>query len=327
MKFSIIIPVKSINDYVRETVPYVQALTSFEWELFIIPNNMENNEWQEDGRVTILDSGRVGPADKRDLGAQRASGDILVFLDDDSYPEPNILEVASKRFNDSEVVAVGGPGVTPPTDNFWQRVSGAVFLSKFTGGAPERYISVGHAREMDDWPSVNLMVRKSVFLSVGGFDSKYWPGEDTMLCLKLKKIGKKLMYEPNMVVWHHRRAGFGTHFKQVGAYGLHRGFFAKKYPDTSFRLKYFLPTMFLLFVLFTLLNILYSFLSIIFINIGWTIYGLVLIMGAFDAAKFERLSVVIMSMLYVPLTHLYYGFWFLIGFFKQGELVSRLRNA
>ena len=69
-KFSIIIPVKSINDYVRETVPYIQALTRYEWELFIIPNNMENNEWQEDGRVTILDSGRVGPADKRDLGAQ-----------------------------------------------------------------------------------------------------------------------------------------------------------------------------------------------------------------------------------------------------------------
>jgi GT2 family glycosyltransferase len=326
VKFSIIIPVKSINDYVRETVPYVQALTSFEWELFIIPNNMENNEWQEDGRVTILDSGRVGPADKRDLGAQRASGDILVFLDDDSYPEPNILEVASKRFNDSEVVAVGGPGVTPPTDNFWQRVSGAVFLSKFTGGAPERYISVGHAREMDDWPSVNLMVRKSVFLSVGGFDSKYWPGEDTMLCLKLKKIGKKLMYEPNMIVWHHRRAGFMAHLKQVGAYGLHRGFFAKKYPDTSFRLKYFLPSV---FVLFIAISLFYSLLPNSAKNatiLGWIVYMISLILGGFEILKHERKLVTLSSLLFVLPTHLYYGLNFIYGYvLKNNNNISKLR--
>jgi GT2 family glycosyltransferase len=310
---------------VRETVPYIQALTGFEWELFIIPNKIESNEWQEDGRVTILESGRVGPADKRDLGAQRASGDILVFLDDDSYPEPNILEVASKRFNDSEVAAVGGPGVTPPTDNFWQRVSGAVFLSKFTGGAPERYVSVGHAREVDDWPSVNLMVRKNVFLAVGGFDSKYWPGEDTMLCLKLKKNGKKLMYEPNMIVWHHRRAGLLNHLKQVGSYGLHRGFFAKKYPDTSFRFKYFLPSA---FVLFTIVSLFYLLLPSLAQNAtiyGWTIYIISLILGGSEILKHERGLVTLTSLFFVVPTHFYYGLNFLYGYFVKQKLVSILR--
>jgi len=325
VKFSIIIPVKSINDYVRETVPYIQALTGFEWELFIIPNKIESNEWQKDGRISILESGRVGPADKRDLGAQRASGDILVFLDDDSYPEPNILEVASKRFNDSEVVAVGGPGVTPPTDNFWQRVSGAVFLSKFTGGAPERYVSVGHAREMDDWPSVNLMVRKNVFLTVGGFDSKYWPGEDTMLCLKLKKIGKKLMYEPNMIVWHHRRAGFIAHLKQVGAYGLHRGFFAKKYPDTSFRLKYFLPSVFVLFIAISLFYLLLPNLAQNATILGWTVYMISLILGGFEILKHERKLVTLSSLLFVLPTHLYYGLNFIYGYVLKKNIISKLR--
>tara|TARA_Y100000031_G_C8095147_1_gene326070 strand:- start:19 stop:267 length:249 start_codon:yes stop_codon:yes gene_type:complete len=73
MLFSIIIPVKSINDYIRETVPYIQALTGYEWELFIIPNNPEDTEWIEDKRITVVDSGRVGPADKRDLGAKRST--------------------------------------------------------------------------------------------------------------------------------------------------------------------------------------------------------------------------------------------------------------
>ena len=200
LKFSIIIPVKAINSYVRETVPHIQRLSNANWELFIIPNEEEINEWVEDDRIHIISSGRVGPADKRDMGARLADGSFLVFLDDDSYPEPNLLEVATRYFLDLEVIALGGPGITPTSNNFWQRVSGAVFLSRFTGGAPERYVPIGVSRQMDDWPSVNLIVRRKGFLEVGGFDCKYWPGEDTKLCMKLKQTGKKLIYVPGMVV-------------------------------------------------------------------------------------------------------------------------------
>jgi GT2 family glycosyltransferase len=249
----------------------------------------------------------------------------LVFLDDDSYPEPDILVVATKHFDDTDVIAVGGPGITPPTDGFWRRVSGAVFLSKYTGGAPERYVSVGQSKEMDDWPSVNLMVRRSVFLSVGGFDCQYWPGEDTKLCLKLKETGKKLMYEPNMVVWHHRRSGIGTHLKQVGAYGLHRGFFAKKYPETSFRLKYFVPSIFTLFFIISLFSLLLPELVKSMLIFGWALYGLVLIVGGFDILKYENLPIMIMSLLFVLPTHLYYGLNFIYGYFIKDKLISQLR--
>lgn len=325
MKFSIIIPVKSINDYVRETVTYIQALTTYEWELFIIPNNFEYNEWYKDNRITILESGKVGPANKRDLGAQKATYDILVFLDDDSYPDPNILELASKIFNDSSVIAVGGPGITPADDSFWQRVSGAVFLSKYTGGSPDRYLSIGCKKEIDDWPSVNLMVRRDTFLSVGGFDSNYWPGEDTMLCLKLKKTGKKLIYEPNMIVYHHRRAGFFSHLKQVGAYGLHRGFFAKKYPETSCKIKYFLPSA---LVLFFSLNTLFALLPSIFQNIlifGWCVYIISLLLGFLQILKYENFLVSIVALFFVLPTHLYYGLNFLYGYLFKKKLVSKLR--
>jgi len=288
LKYSIIIPVKSINDYVRETVPYIQALRGPEWELFVIPNNIEENEWLEDDRISLLNSGRVGPADKRDLGAEKSSGDILVFLDDDSYPNLNILEIADSYFANPEIIALGGPGVTPKNDTFWQKVSSAVFLSQFTGGAPERYVSVGQAREMDDWPSVNLMVRRDIFLSVSGFDCKYWPGEDTRLCLKLKNTGKKLMYVPEMVVWHHRRSGMLLHLKQVGAYGLHRGFFARNYPETSLKIKYFAPTLFSVLVFASIIiellpNDIYPYHSLL-----WLIYGFALLAGFLQILKYEK---------------------------------------
>lgn len=324
-RFSIIIPVKAINDCIRETVPHIQKLTDFEWELLIIVNDDDDIEWLDDSRIKIVASGKVGPADKRDLGASIATGDILVFLDDDSYPESNQLLVASQYFIDPDVIAVGGPGRTPPSDNFWQRVSGAVFLSRFTGGAPERYAPLGQARPIDDWPSVNLMVRRDIFLAVGGFDCKYWPGEDTELCLKLKETGKKLVYAPDMTVWHHRRDGLRAHLKQVGAYGLHRGYFARQRKKTSFRLKYFAPSAFTLFVLASLLGPWLPELGWKVLIGGWLVYGVMLLVGMAEALKFERFPVVLMSLIFLPPTHFCYGVQFVRGYTERRELVSSFR--
>ncbi len=320
--FSIIIPVKSINDYVRETVPHIQRLAGPQWELMVIPNEEEPNEWPEDGRVRVFPSGRVGPAAKRDMGAVQAKGEILVFLDDDSYPAKDLLVVAEQYFADLSIVALGGPAITPPNDGFWQRVSGAVFLSKFSGGAPERYVPVGMARTVQDWPSVNLMVRKDDFLAIGGFDSPYWPGEDTKLCLDLvQKTGKGIMYVPEMRVWHHRRAGLGEHLRQVGGYGLHRGYFAKKYPETSRRIQYFIPTCFLIFVVSNaFIPVFNTQLQIGFCAI-WICYIAALYMVWCDIRKYETVAVAVLGVLYTILTHLWYG-----GRFAQGLVTKNLKT-
>ncbi len=324
LKFSIIIPVKAINDYVRETVPHIQALDSNEWELIILPNELDRNEWSDD-RIKIVSSGRMGPAAKRDMGANIANGEILVFLDDDSYPSHNLLSVASPYFDNEEVVAIGGPAITPSSDSFWQKVSGAVFLSKYSGGNPERYISIGSVKQVDDWPSVNFMVRRNDFIEVGGFDSLYWPGEDTKLCFDLiEKTNKKILYIPTLLVWHHRRSGLRAHLKQIGAYGLHRGYFAKKYPRTSCKPLYFMPTALFLFVIASFLLLwLPEFLKIIILT-GWVVYGGALLFSFKDITKYEAVNVAICAVFYIFLTHLYYGFNFMRGL-VTANLVSKLR--
>jgi cellulose synthase/poly-beta-1,6-N-acetylglucosamine synthase-like glycosyltransferase len=324
VKFTIIIPVKSINNFVRETVPSIQALTRHDWELIILPNEQDQDEWR-DRRIRIVSSGKVGPAKKRDMGGALANGEILVFLDDDSYPEPSILDIASKYFEEEAVAALGGPAITPPQDSFWQRVSGAVFLSKLSGGAPERYVPVGEVRPVDDWPSVNLMVRRQAFLDIGGFNSPYWPGEDTKLCLDLiQKTKKKILYIPQMKVWHHRRAGLAAHLKQVGGYGLHRGYFVKHYPETSRKLLYFAPSAFVLFALAS------SFVpdswpstTWLFLT-GWIVYGLALLKAWLDMLEYETLTVALAGVVYTVATHLWYGTRFIQGLLTQ-NLVSRLR--
>ena len=326
IKFSIIIPVKVINDYVRETVPYIQSLDRNDWELIILPNELGRNEWGDE-RIQIVSSGRVGPAAKRDMGAKLAQGEILVFLDDDSYPSPNLLSVASPYFESRDVVAIGGPAITPSTDSFWQKVSGAVFLSKLSGGCPERYLSIGESKEIDDWPSVNFMVRREEFMQIGGFDSPYWPGEDTKLCHDLlQKTDKKILYVPHLIVWHHRRSGLRAHLKQIGAYGLHRGYFARVYPKNSCKLLYFVPTFFLVFALVSLDYLITKPLNYEggLLCVGWIAYVLGLIKAYKDIKKVESSSIAFAAIPYIFLTHIWYGAKFAQGLFTP-YLVSKLR--
>lgn len=176
-----------------------------------------------------------------------ARGEIVAFLDDDAFPRADWLKNAVVHFRDPMVAAVGGPAITPATDTLRQKASGAVYASRLvSGNFFYRYIP-GKQREVDDYPSCNFLARKSIMQELGGFDTVFWPGEDTKLCLDItKKLGKKIIYDPRVLVWHHRRSLFKNHLRQIANYALHRGYFAKKYPQTSLKIAYFIPTLFLL---------------------------------------------------------------------------------
>lgn len=242
---SIIIPLVRINDYFLELYPHLLSLDYENYEIIVLPDEPVSEDFPG---IKIIPTGKVSPAIKRDIGAEKARGELLFFLDDDSYPEKDWIRKTLPYFKDQSIAAIGGPAITPSNDSFLQKVSGAVFLTKVGGGIPERYYSKGKTKEIDDWPSVNLIVRKSIFTKIGGFKSEYWPGEDTKLCLEIIKEGGKILYAPDVIVWHHRRPGLLRHLKQIGNYGLHRGFFAKRYPETSFKLLYFIPVFFVLYL-------------------------------------------------------------------------------
>ena len=192
-------------------------------------------------------SGRPGA--KRNLAIRDARGEILVFIDDDAYPKNDFLNVLGRDFEDENIIAVGGPAMTPRESKFWQRVSGATFLSPLSGGFPERYRPYGKNKFVADWPTVNLSIRKQAFEELGGFVGDYWPGEDTKLGYDLlMKKNARILYDPELIVYHHRREGLVKHVKQVSAYGLHRGFFAKKFSETSRNWRYFMPSLFVLFI-------------------------------------------------------------------------------
>ena len=322
--YSFIIPVKEINDYVRESVPNILKIKRNDFEIIIYPDRKNEESWLHARQIA---TGPGGPAMKRSLAIKDARGKILIFIDDDAYPDKNFLDVLDKDFQYKSIVAVGGPALTPRDDSFLQKVSGSVFLSSLSGGFPERYVPTGKPRFVEDWPSVNLSVRKEDFKDTGGFDSEYWPGEDTKFCLDLIRVSKKkILYDPRLIVYHHRREGLRRHLNQVGNYGLHRGYFAKRFPGTSLRLKYFIPSALLIFIIAgSILSLLYPAIFKFYL-LGLSFYVLALIKAFRDIRKYEKnLFIALHSLYYIFFTHLSYGYKFLQGLLFTRHLKSKLR--
>jgi glycosyltransferase involved in cell wall biosynthesis len=321
-KFSIIIPVRAINSYLRENIYHLRKLNYKNFEVLIILDEKEEYNFEGDFRFKLLTVGNKGPGEKRNIGAKSSTGDILVFLDDDAFPSNTWLDHAAAIFEKNDIYALGAPAVTPPNAGFFERVSGRVMESRLASHDTVYRHTPLASRLIDDYPTVNLFVRKEAFVKVGGFNENFWPGEDTKLCLDLVAyFNRKFLYDPHPIVYHHRRMIFTPHLKQVSRYGRHRGHFAKIFPDNSRVLWYFIPSF---FVLGLALGPLFSF---IFPPL-WLVYFVVLYVYFFflvnEVIKAMLYDKSILSGLLVGvsifLTHVVYGANFLIGFLRRPRL-------
>ena len=219
------------------------------FEVIVLPD--EEGLAAADARTVVIPTGKVRPAEKRNRGITAAKGEIVAFIDDDAYPDARWLENAVKYFGEPTIGALGGPGVTPPNDGFWATCGGRVYENVFVSGNYRyRYLGGRVRKDIDDYPSCNLFVRKDVLDQIGGYRTDFWPGEDTLLCEDIvRKAKKRIVYDPWTLVYHHRRPLFGPHLRQLGRYGFHRGYFVKRFPATSCRLSYFVPTLFVAYLL------------------------------------------------------------------------------
>ena len=301
---SIIIAAKEVSEYLAECMENCLNLDYPEFEIIFLPDKEECLNYKD---VSVIPTGETGPATKRNMGVKESKGEIVAFIDDDVFPAKDWLKNAVRNFIDPEVAAVGGPAVTPDKDDVMQKASGLVYSSKLVSGEYSyRYIK-GTRKEVKDFPSCNLIVRKNIFERLGGFNTNFWPGEDTVLCLEItKKLGKKIIYEPNALVYHHRRRLFKEHLKQVINYAKHRGYFVKRFPETSKKFSYFVPS---LLVAGIVTGAFFMGLCAFFRSVYFIILGIYLISVAFETVKSRNLLVFPGIML----THLAYGVFFIKG--------------
>ncbi len=161
-------------------------------------------------------------------GAAKARGSFLVFLNNDTEVTPGWLGALRETFEFEPRAGLVGAKLIFP-DGRLQEAGGIIWgdgsgwnRGKFKDPQKPEY---NFLREVDYCSAACLMVRKALFESVGGFDSKYAPAyyEDTDLAFKVRALGYKVLYQPFCAIIHFEGATSGT--------DLSSG--AKKYQETN----------------------------------------------------------------------------------------------
>lgn len=328
---SIIIPLKKINDYIKEETKYLLEQTYKNFEVVILPDSFSEEEIDldifRDKRIKIIETGAIPPALKRAKGVENSNGEILAFLDDDTYPEKDWLKNSLRAMETKNINALGGPAITSPKDNFSKQISGLIYGSALMSGKHKARYIPDKVQYVNDYPSCNFIITKELYKRVGGFDGEYWPGEDTILCNNIMKVNEKILYTPEALVYHHRRDLLFGHFKQLKGYAWHRGYFVKKFGGNSFELSYFIPSIFLLWTIFlpialtlklpTLINDLIPALSqtaITVLLIAPHILYFICLIGSW-ISSFSLIKG-FCKIVGIFLSHCVYGFFFIKGFLR-----------
>ena len=148
-------------------------------------------------------------------GRREARGNYLVFLNNDTLVTAGWLNSLRGTFAFEPHAGLVGAKLLYP-DGKLQEAGGIIWRdgSGWNRGKldnPKRP-EYNFLREVDYCSGACLMIRKSLYLSLGGFDTKYAPGyyEDADLAFKVREQGLKVLYQPMSEVIHYEGVTGGT---------------------------------------------------------------------------------------------------------------------
>lgn len=325
--FSIIIPTRQIGSYlIDETLPALEAQTFRAFDVHIITDESSTSHQKLTKKYSWLriihNNIQTKPGEKRDLIAKRTPATILAFIDDDVFPPPDWLKKAHQIIEKKKnIAALGGPGVVPPKVSFWEKVFDSVLRTWIGSGSYTYRFVPMRTQFVDDYPTMNLMIRKDIFIKIGGFDNKHWPGEDSKLLNKLSKVTKeKILYHPDALVYHHRRDSLMGHIKQHMNYGKTRGAFAAEGDTNSTSFMYVIPAIFVLYLV-ALLFLLLTWGPTWWIqlySVGVILYGALMIYTFFQSfLMYEDIIIAVLAGIVVPITHITYGLFYIGGYIRK----------
>ncbi|MDJ0746695.1 MAG: tetratricopeptide repeat protein [Xenococcaceae cyanobacterium MO_167.B27] len=221
-KVSIIIPVYNKLEYttrcLQSLAKHLAPETAVE---IIVVNDCSSDDTQYslssvEGLTLINNESNLGFIHSCNKGAEAAQGEYIYFLNNDTEIHPNsiesLIEVLEK---DEQVGAVGSKLVYPQGalqeagGIIWQDASGWNYGRNDNPYDPK----YNYLREVDYCSGASLIVKKSTFEALNGFERDFAPAyyEDTDLCFAIRhKLSLKVMYQPKSVITHYEGISSGT---------------------------------------------------------------------------------------------------------------------
>jgi len=219
-KVSVIIPTKNQVRFLRKCLTSLLENTAYSnFEVIVVDNQSGERQTlnyykaiRSDPRVRIVEySAPFNFSAANNLGARHATGDYLLFLNNDTEAlEPDWLEELVRWAERPQVGVVGAkllyPGGTVQHAGVVMGMEG--HSSHVFSGAPEGYCgpfgSVEWYRNYNAVTAACMMMRREVFDRVGGFDEEYLlVFSDVEICLRALRQGYRVVYTPFVRLRHH----------------------------------------------------------------------------------------------------------------------------
>jgi GT2 family glycosyltransferase len=208
---SVVIATYERPTYVARCLDQLIAQTTSPFEIIVVDSSAGGDTAAlvaaeyPDVRYAVCEAGRGATATARDIGYRCATGDVLAFVDDDAFAEPEWLERLLPHYDDPTVGGVGGrqirgqPGeLTEGVDAIGRLLPDGTLTGNFAADP-------GRAIEVDHLLGASMSFRRSVIDELGRIHDGYRGTcirEETDLCLRVARAGYRLVYEPAAVVEH-----------------------------------------------------------------------------------------------------------------------------
>ena len=211
---------------IRQTLTALERLDYPHYEIIVINDGSTDRTGATaaEFRVCLISVPNGGLSCARNIGMEKATGEIIAYIDDDAYPDAHWLQYLAYTFMTTDFVAVGGPNIPVPGSGWF-----AESVAHSPGGPIHILLS---DREAEHIPGCNMAFQRRRLLEVGGFDPQFrTAGDDVDLCWRLAEKAQKIGFHPAAVVWHHRRNSLKAFWMQQTGYGRAEALLERKWPQ------------------------------------------------------------------------------------------------
>jgi glycosyltransferase involved in cell wall biosynthesis len=174
----------------------------------------------------------AGPATARNRGVREARGAVILFLGDDTVPEPPLLSIHALTHAERRSHPVAVLGYTT-----WPR---GFRVSPFLHHINEYGLQFGYGliRDPEAVPfnffyTSNVSLPRDLLLDVGLFDTSFphaaW--EDIEVAYRLMQRGMRMVYRPSAVARHHHDITFASFRRRQEKAGEAAAIFYRKHPE------------------------------------------------------------------------------------------------
>lgn len=230
MFISIIIPTLNSAETVQNTLRTIFSndFPQDSYEVIVVDNG-SSDATETTARsfpVSFLKCSKRGQGPARNLGLRNAKGDIICFTDSDTLIPKNWLGKISGFLQENPAVDGVGGIVLPPKGenrNSMRRIVGEIYVER--QGFPAVPTRTQYLKYQGSLYSANSAYRKETLDACNGFDESLWnhyyyhDSCDIDLSWRLVKMGKSLLFNPNIRVYHPAPWNLQGIFKQLFGWG------------------------------------------------------------------------------------------------------------